>query len=216
MRSLHCLVAFAALASAPLVVPACSSALGGGGGTATSACTASCDKEETCGDIDSVAASQCTNKCLANADVANAELNACINKSDILAAINQCLGRACSDYMSCLTTVPLCKTVGGTTTITGAGGSGTTTTTVTSGVTTSCDGTTSGIHVCETVQGPTAITCPMNTSQVSACSTTGLLGTCKVTMSGNTATEYFYSGGPINAATAQQACMQMNGTWTPG
>jgi hypothetical protein len=94
--------------------PAC-----GGLKSATGACTERCDKAETCGDIDSVNAQQCRNKCDANAEVADAYLELCLNKSDILAAESECLGRACTDYAACLSTVPGCKATG----YTGTGGS---------------------------------------------------------------------------------------------
>ncbi|APR87577.1 hypothetical protein A7982_12926 [Minicystis rosea] len=93
------LVVLMILAALPL---ACSSSVGG-------TCYTACDKQEACGDIDSVKADQCRAKCDANAELADAELDKCINKDDMISATNECLNRACSDYAKCLITIPLCK-----------------------------------------------------------------------------------------------------------
>jgi len=72
-------------------------------------CNDICEKAESCGDIDSVKAEQCRKWCDGHADTEQAALDACINSADILTATYQCLDRSCSDYTSCLTTVPRCK-----------------------------------------------------------------------------------------------------------
>jgi len=76
---------------------------------ADATCNDLCDKAESCGDVDSVKAEQCRKWCDGHADTEEAVLDACINSADILSATYQCLDRSCSDYSSCLTTVPACK-----------------------------------------------------------------------------------------------------------
>lgn len=170
---------------------------------ASGSCHSQCDKQETCGDIDSVKADQCRAKCDANADVAEATLDACINKSDILSATSECLARACSDYAKCLTTIPTCKHGGST-------GSGTT---INPGSKVSCDQSSGGVHFCYELSTGS---CPSGTSPVTACSEANLLGTCQLVAGNSSATEYFYSSGGFDAATAKQTCEQLKGTWIPG
>lgn len=90
-------------------------------GAAEATCASVCNKAETCGDTNSVDANQCRTSCAANADVAQATLNTCMNKSDIVSATSQCLDRACSDYQACLITLPSCNGDGSVTSG-GAGG----------------------------------------------------------------------------------------------
>ncbi|MFT3765454.1 MAG: hypothetical protein QM820_08070 [Minicystis sp.] len=168
---------------------------------ASGSCNSQCDKQETCGDIDSVKADQCRAKCDANADVAEATLDACINKSDILSATSECLARACSDYAQCLTTIPACKHGGST-------GSGT----VNPG-SVACESSGGGPHVCYELN--TMIACPSGTTPVTACSQANLLGSCSIGSGGASLTEYFYTDGPLSSDTAQQTCQQSGGTWTP-
>jgi hypothetical protein len=97
----------AALAGSVLFAAGC------GAGGIVGACHDFCDKQYSCGDIDSVKADQCANKCDAEADVNEAIFEGCINQDDMLSATSECLGRACSDYAKCLNTIPTCKTAGG-------------------------------------------------------------------------------------------------------
>jgi hypothetical protein len=183
---------------------------GGCGGSAGSTCHSLCDKEYACGDIDSVKADQCRNKCDADADVTNALLDKCINKGDILSATSECLGRACSDYAKCLGTIPICK---------GGGTSGSSSGGITSSSggpppgSTACDQDNGSFHICAEVSGSTQ-TCPSGSTSVDACSTSGLLGTCTLTSGSVTEIEFFYDGGSITAAQAEQACASSNGQWS--
>jgi hypothetical protein len=203
-------------------VAACSS--GSGGTTAASACADGCNKQEACGDIDSVTAAQCTTKCSADAQVLDAAASMCLNESDILAATEQCLSRACTDYASCLTTLPACLTGGGTTTTKGTGGTGTggtgtggntTGTTITVPTGTGCAETMDGVSLCEVLTS-TETMCPTGATQVSSCPKANLLGSCTITSGGAMDVIYFYSTGGSTASAAQTACTELgNGTWTP-
>ena len=205
--------------------PACSS----GGTTAASACADVCHKQEACGDIDSVVATQCTTKCSANAQVLEAAASKCLNASDILAATEQCLSRLCPDYQSCLTTLPACLTNGGAggagaggagaggagaggagTGGAGTGGAGTGGGTVGTGA--GCFGTTAGLTYCAVLPSTAMDTCPAGSTQVSSCPTANLLGQC--TSSGGIT--YMYSNGGVTADSAKHGCTSLlNGTWTP-
>jgi len=193
------------------------------GTTAASACADVCNKQEACGDIDSVVAAQCTTKCSADAQVLNAAASACLNESDILTATAQCLSRPCPDYASCLTTLPACLTTGRTTTSAGSGGAGTGgagtgggTTSTGTGVPTGvgCTETTAGLTFCE-VRSATMTTCPTGSTQVSSCPTANVLGQCTIGSGSGMGVVYFYSTGGVAASTAQGACTELGGTWTP-
>ena len=185
------------------LAPACS-----GLGSATAACTQKCDKQEECGDIDSVKAQQCRNQCDARADLADADLELCINKSDILSAYAECFGRACADYAACLNTLPGCAGAGYTSTGTYTG---TGTGTGTSGGSFACDQTSSSYHVCvKYLDAGSSTVCPSGTTQVSACPTADLLGICTVT----TGAVYYYGATGITASQAAQSCTGSGGTWS--
>jgi hypothetical protein len=197
-----------------------------GATTAAGACADVCNKQEACGDIDSVAANQCTTKCSADAQQINALATNCLNEGDILAATEQCLSRACTDYAACLTTLPACLTSGGTGGGgtgggTGTGGTGTGgSTTGTTGTTTlptglSCTETMSGITLCEVITNPSVTTCPTGATQVSSCPTADVLGYCTLG-DGGLGRVYFYSTGGFTASSAQSFCSGEGGTWTPG
>jgi hypothetical protein len=203
-RSFAALTALSLALGLGALAPAC-----GGLKSATSACTERCDKAETCGDIDSVKAQQCRNKCDADAEVADAYLDLCLNKSDILSAESECLGRACTDYAACLSTVPACKATGYTTTYTG-----TYTYTNTEGGSLACDSASATGHECIQYAGGTGgNTCPPDTTKVSACSTSNLLGICSLSAAMGSASIYYYAGGAITASQASQACTSAGGTW---
>jgi hypothetical protein len=179
--------------------------LGGCGGNADSACKSVCDKQYSCGDIDSVKADQCRNKCDGDADQTQAELDKCSNESDILSAIDQCVGRDCSDYAKCLTTLPSCEGGG---TPTGGGGGGMPAGNI------ACDESSNGLHLC--VEIPSTASCPQGTNSVAACSTAGLLGISTDTSGSLTEREFFYAGGGITASTAQMSCQSAHGSWSGG
>jgi hypothetical protein len=203
-RNLAALTALSLALGLGAFAPAC-----GGLKSATSACTERCDKAETCGDIDSVNAQQCRNKCDANAEVADAYLELCLNKSDILSAESECLGRACTDYAACLSTVPACKATGYTTTYTG-----THTYTSTGGGGLACDAMSGTTHECIQYTSSTGgATCPSGSTQVVACSTGNLLGVCSLNAASGSGAVYYYAGGAITASQASQACSAAGGTW---
>jgi roadblock/LC7 domain-containing protein len=220
MSSIRRPVTLVLASTAAVVYAACSSGSYGGSTTASGACSDVCNKQEACGDIDSVAATQCNTKCSADAQQINAVASTCLNESDILYATEQCLARACPDYAACLTTLPACLTggTGGTTTTSGTGGTGTgggtTTGTMPTGV--ACTETSGSFTVC-IVYTSGVSECPPNTTQLpsNTCPTANELGYCTVSDGGTSGDVYFYSTGGFTASQAQSLCMGQGGTWTP-